>query len=31
MTLLVPSCADVIALLTDYEEGALGPFAWLGV
>jgi len=31
MTLLTPSCAEVTALLTDYEEGALGPFAWLGV
>jgi putative transcriptional regulator len=31
MTLLIPSCAEVTALLTDYEEGALGPFAWLGL
>ncbi|WP_257310166.1 cupin domain-containing protein [Geothrix fuzhouensis] len=31
MTLLMPTCAEVVALLTDYEEGALGPFSWLGV
>ncbi len=31
MTLLIPSCARVIALLTEYEEGALGPFDWLGM
>ncbi|WP_243287196.1 cupin domain-containing protein [Geothrix terrae] len=31
MTLLMPTCAEVVGLLTDYEEGALGPFDWLGV
>ncbi|WP_243322808.1 cupin domain-containing protein [Geothrix sp. SG200] len=31
MTLLMPTCAEVVDLLTDYEEGALGPFNWLGV
>jgi putative transcriptional regulator len=31
MTLLIPSCERVIALLTDYEEGSLGPFDWLGM
>jgi anti-sigma factor ChrR (cupin superfamily) len=31
MTLLMPTCAEVVNLLTDYEEGALGPFHWLGL
>jgi len=31
MTLLIPSCERVVALLTEYEEGALGPLDWLGV
>lgn len=29
MTLLIPTCARVTALLTAYEEGALGPVDWL--
>lgn len=31
MTILIPSCERVTALLTEYEEGALGPLDWLGV
>jgi len=31
MTILIPTCERVTALLTDYEEGALGPLDWLGV
>lgn len=31
MTLFMPTCAEAVALLTDYEEGALGPFDWLGL
>ncbi|WP_243303959.1 cupin domain-containing protein [Geothrix oryzisoli] len=31
MTLLMPTCAEVVGLLTDYEEGALGPLGWLGL
>lgn len=31
MTLFMPTCAEVVDLLTDYEEGALGPFHWLGL
>jgi putative transcriptional regulator len=31
MTVLIPSCERVTALLTDYEEGALGPLDWLGM
>lgn len=31
MTLLMPTCEEVIGLLTDYEEGALGPLDWLGL
>ena len=31
MTLLLPTCERVTALLTEYEEGALGPFDWLGM
>lgn len=31
MTIFLPTCAEVTALLTDYEEGALGPFDWLGL
>jgi putative transcriptional regulator len=31
MTVLMPTCEQVTALLTDYEEGALGPLDWLGV
>lgn len=31
MTLLLPTCAQTVALLTDYEEGGLGPLDWLGL
>jgi putative transcriptional regulator len=31
MTVLIPSCERVTTLLTAYEEGALGPFDWLGL
>lgn len=31
MTLMMPTCAQVTALLTDYEEGALRPLEWLGL
>ena len=31
MTVLVPTCERVTALLTDYEEGSLGPLDWLGL
>jgi putative transcriptional regulator len=31
MTLFMPTCAEVVDLLTEYEEGALGPFNWLGL
>lgn len=31
MTFLIPTCERVTALLTDYEEGALGPLDWLGM
>lgn len=31
MTLLMPTCAEVTALLTDYEDGALKPLEWLGL
>jgi putative transcriptional regulator len=31
MTILIPSCKQVINLLTEYEERALGPLDWLGV
>ena len=31
MTLLMPTCAEVVGLLTEYEEGALGPLGWLGL
>ena len=31
MTFLIPTCERVTALLTDYEEGALGPLDWLGL
>lgn len=31
MTILMPTCAEVTALLTDYEERALGPLDWLGL
>jgi len=31
MTLLLPSCERVTALLTAYQEGALGPLDWLGL
>ncbi|HEX9082110.1 MAG TPA: cupin domain-containing protein [Holophagaceae bacterium] len=27
----IPTCQDVTALLTDLDEGALGPFLWAGV
>lgn len=31
MTVLMPTCERVTELLTAYEEGALGPFEWLGL
>jgi len=31
MTILIPTCERVTELLTAYEEGALGPFEWLGL
>jgi anti-sigma factor ChrR (cupin superfamily) len=31
MTVLIPTCERVTELLTAYEEGALGPFEWLGL
>jgi putative transcriptional regulator len=31
MTLFLPTCAEVTALLSDYEDGALRPLDWLGV
>ena len=31
MTLLMPTCERVTALLTAYQEGALGPLDWLGL
>ncbi len=31
MTLLMPTCERVTSLLTAYDEGALGPFDWLGM
>ena len=31
MTILVPTCEQFTNLLTDYEEGALGPLDWLGM
>ena len=31
MTILIPTCERVTALLTDLEEGALGPLDWLGL
>ncbi len=31
MTFLMPTCEQVVGLLTDYEDGALGPFDWLGL
>lgn len=31
MTLLMPTCAQVTAQLTDYEDGALRPLDWLGL
>lgn len=31
MTGFMPTCEEVVALLTDYEEGALGPLDWLGL
>ena len=31
MTILVPTCEQFTSLLTDYEEGALGPLDWLGM
>lgn len=31
MTMLLPTCAEAVALLTDYEEGALTPFGWFGL
>ena len=31
MTILVPTCERVTSLLTAYEEGALGPWDWLGM
>ncbi|HEY3399417.1 MAG TPA: cupin domain-containing protein [Geothrix sp.] len=31
MSLFMPTCAEVVGLLTDYEEGALGPLDWFGL
>ena len=31
MTILIPTCERVTTLLTAYDEGALGPFDWLGL
>ena len=31
MTILIPSCQRITTLLTAYDEGALGPFDWLGL
>lgn len=31
MTLLMPTCLETVARLTDYEEGALGPLDWFGL
>ena len=31
MTFLIPTCERVVSLLTDYEEGALGPVDWFGL
>ena len=31
MTFLIPTCERVTALLTAYEDGALGPLDWLGL
>lgn len=31
MTILIPTCERVTELLTAYEEGALGPWDWLGM
>ena len=31
MTVLMPTCERVTDLLTAYQEGALGPFDWLGL
>lgn len=31
MTFFMPTCEEVTALLTDLDEGSLGPLAWLGV
>jgi putative transcriptional regulator len=31
MTVLIPTCEQVVHLLTDYEDRALGPLDWLGV
>lgn len=31
MTLFMPTCAEVVGLLTEYEEDALGPLDWFGV
>ena len=31
MTVLIPTCERVTELLTAYEDGALGPFEWLGL
>jgi len=31
MTFLIPTCERFTLLLTDYEEGALGPLDWLGM
>lgn len=31
MTFLMPTCERVTALLTAYEEGALGPLDWIGM
>ena len=31
MTVLIPTCEQVIGLLTDYEDRALGPLDWFGM
>jgi anti-sigma factor ChrR (cupin superfamily) len=31
MTILLPTCQEAVALLTAYEDGALGPLDWLGL
>ena len=31
MSLFMPTCAETVARLTDYEDGALGPLDWFGL